>query len=182
MVGRKPFRLPEGVTVEIQGPAVRVVGPLGMLVVNLPSGISAESKDGEVTLKKGSSVSAAVFGLAFALVRNAVEGVSQGFTKELELVGVGYRVEKVADGLRLFLGFSHPIDYRIPEGVSVEVPENTKIKLSSIDKGLVAQTAANIRKLRLPEPYKGKGIRYAQEEVRRKQGKAVKVATGGGTT
>jgi len=181
MVGKKPLKLPEGVTVEIQGPAVRAAGPLGMLIVNLPSGISAESENREVVLKKGSSVSAAVFGLAFALVRNAVEGVSQGFTKELELVGVGYRAEKVAGGLKLSLGFSHPVEFAIPEGVSVEVPENTKIKLSGIDKGLVAQTAANIRKLRPPEPYKGKGIRYAQEVVRRKQGKVVKAATGGGT-
>lgn len=181
MVGKKPLKLPEGVNVEVAGQSVRITGPLGTLSVELPHGIEMRTENREVTFKKGPSVSAAVFGLAFAMVRNAVDGVSQGFVKELELVGVGYRAEKVADGLKLSLGFSHPVDYRVPEGVSVDVPENTKIKLSGIDKGLVAQTAANIRKLRPPEPYKGKGIRYAQEVVRRKQGKVIKAAAGGGT-
>jgi len=179
MVGKKPLKLPEGVTVEIQGRYVKVVGPLGTLTVDLPQGIAARVENQEIVFKKGPSILAQVFGLAFALVRNAVEGVSQGFTKELELVGVGYRAEKVAGGLKLSLGFSHSVEYPVPGGVAVEVLENTKVKLTGIDKCLVAQTAANIRKLRPPEPYKGKGIRYAQEVVRRKQGKVVKSAAGG---
>lgn len=179
MVGKKPLKLPEGVSVEIASQSVRATGPLGTLSVELPRGVEVKAENGEIALKKTPAVSATVFGLAFALLRNAVAGVSQGFTKELELVGVGYRAEKVADGLKLSLGFSHPVNYQVPEGVSVEVAENTKIKLSGIDKGLVAQTAAEIHKLRPPEPYKGKGIRYAQEVVRRKQGKVVKAAAGG---
>ncbi len=180
MVGKKPLTLPEGVSVEVAASTIRVTGPLGSLSVNLPSGVTAQVVERSVALKKSPAVPAAVFGLAFALVRNAVEGVSRGFVKELELVGVGYRVEKTPAGLRFSLGFSHPVEYQVPEGVAVEVPENTKIRLSGVNKELVAQTAAEIRKLRPPEPYKGKGIRYVQEVVRRKQGKAVKAAAGGG--
>ncbi len=181
MVGKKPLKLPEGVSVEVRDGVVRATGPLGALSVTLPLGVGVAVEGQEVLFKRGPSVSAPVFGLAFALVRNAVEGISKGFVRELELVGVGYRAEKTANGLKLSLGFSHPVEYSLPEGVAVEVSENTKVKLTGVNKERVAQTAAEIRKLRPPEPYKGKGIRYAQEVVRRKQGKVVKAAGAGGT-
>ncbi|MDP1710679.1 MAG: 50S ribosomal protein L6 [candidate division WWE3 bacterium] len=178
MVGKKPLTLPEGVSVSLQENVVLVTGPLGNLSVTLPSGVSVRLEEQKLFFGSVESVPRRVFGLAFALVRNAVEGVSRGFSADLELVGVGYRVEKTAPGLKLSLGFSHPVEFAVPEGVLVEVPENTKIKLSGVDRNLVSQTAANLRKLRPPEPYKGKGIRYAQEVVRRKQGKVVKAAGG----
>ena len=184
MIGKKPLRIPEGVTVEVEkgvGPTSMVVhasGPKGKLSVGLPQGIQIKVEEKEILFDKRSGVAAKVFGLGFALVRNAVEGVAHGFSKELELVGVGYRVAKTADGLKLSLGFSHPVEFKIPEGVSVEVEEDTKIRLSGIDKQLVGQTAANIRKLRPPEPYKGKGIRYVGEVVRRKLGKVAKAMGG----
>jgi len=178
MVGKKPLVLPEGVSVSFEGNAVLVTGALGNLSVNLPAGVSVRLEEQKLVFEATPAVPPRLFGLGFALVRNAVEGVSRGFSVELELVGVGYRAEKTASGLKLSLGFSHPVEFAVPVGVLVEVPENTKIKLSGVDWGLVSQTAANIRKLRPPEPYKGKGIRYAQEVVRRKQGKVVKAAGG----
>ncbi len=178
MVGKKPLTLPEGVSVSLQENVVLVAGPLGNLSVTLPSGVSVRLEEQKLFFEASAAVPRRVFGLAFALVRNAVEGVSRGFSVDLELVGVGYRAEKTAPGLKLSLGFSHPVEFAVPERVLVEVPENTKIKLSGVDRNLVSQTAANLRKLRPPEPYKGKGIRYAQEVVRRKQGKVVKAAGG----
>ncbi len=184
MIGKKPLPIPEGVTVEIEkGVAstpivVHVSSPKGKLSVDLPQGIQIKVRGEEILFDKKQDVTAKVFGLGFALVRNAVEGVAHGFSKELELVGVGYRAAKTADGLKLSLGFSHPVEFKIPEGVSVEIEKDTKIRLSGIDKQLVTQTAANIRKLKPPEPYKGKGIRYAGEIVRRKLGKAAKAMGG----
>ena len=180
MIGKKPIKLPEGVSVLVEGQIVGVSGPLGQLSVDLPRGVQAVVMDQELRFSAAAAVPARVYGLGFALVRNAVEGVSQGFSKELELVGVGYRAEKVALGLKLSLGFSHPVEFKIPEGVAVEVADSTKIKLTGINKAVVTQTAAQLHKLRPPEPYKGKGIRYAGEVVRRKQGKVVKAAAGGG--
>jgi large subunit ribosomal protein L6 len=179
MVGKKPIKLPEGVNVSFEDRLVRVSGPLGQISVDLPKGVRASTEGQELQVLADSETPARIFGLGFALIRNAVEGVSQGFIKELEFVGVGYRAEKIAKGLKLLLGFSHPVEFLIPEGVAVEVNDSTKIKLSGISKALVAQTAAQLRKLRPPEPYKGKGIRYAGEVVRRKQGKVVKAAAGG---
>lgn len=184
MIGKKPLPIPEGVTVEVEkgvAPTPMVAhasGPKGKLSVGLPQGILIKVEGEEILFDKKPGVAAKVFGLGFALVRNAVEGVAHGFSKELELVGVGYRAAKTADGLKLSLGFSHPVEFKIPEGVLVEVEGDTKIRLSGIDKQLVTQTAANIRKLRPPEPYKGKGIRYAGEVVRRKLGKAAKAMEG----
>jgi len=179
MVGKKPLALPEGTTVSLQDRTVVVKGSLGELTVTLPPGVSVRLEEQKLIFAAAAAVPRPVFGLAFALVRNAVEGVSRGFSQELELVGVGYRAEKTVRGLKLSLGFSHPVEFVVPEGVSVEVTENTKIKLVGVNRQLVSQTAANLRKLRPPEPYKGKGIRYAQEVVRRKQGKVVKAVAGG---
>ncbi|GMR19112.1 MAG: 50S ribosomal protein L6 [Patescibacteria group bacterium] len=184
MVGKKPLAIPEGVDVHVDkgsstaARVIRVVGPKGELSVNLPQGVGVDVKEREVFFKKLPGTAAAIFGLAYALARNAVEGVSQGFSKELELMGVGYRVAKTAAGLKMSLGFSHSVEFDVPEGVMVEVEGDTKIRLSGIDKRLVTQTAADIRKLRPPEPYKGKGIRYVGEVVRRKPGKAAKTAGG----
>lgn len=178
MVGKKPLTLPEGVSVSLQENTVLVAGPLGNLSVTLPSGVSVRLGEQKLFLEASPAIPRRLFGLGFALIRNAVEGVSRGFSMELELEGVGYRAEKTASGLKLSLGFSHPVEFAVPEGVSVEVAENTKIKLSGVSLNLVSQTAANLRKLRPPEPYKGKGIRYAQEIVRRKQGKVVKAVGG----
>ena len=180
MVGKKPIKLPEGVNVSFEDRLVRVSGPLGQLSVDLPKGVQANMEGQDMRVSADPDIPARVFGLGFALIRNAVEGVSQGFSKELELVGVGYRAEKTANGLKLSLGFSHPVEFVIPEGVAVEVNDSTKIKLSGTSKAAVTQTAAQLRKLRPPEPYKGKGIRYVNEVVRRKQGKVVKAAAGGG--
>ncbi|MEX0587608.1 MAG: 50S ribosomal protein L6 [Patescibacteria group bacterium] len=178
MVGKKPIKLPEGVNIAVTDQAVEAAGPLGRFSVNLPAGVKVSVEGADVRVTKSDLVPPRIFGLGFALVRNAIEGVSQGFSKELELVGVGYRAEKTASGLKMTLGFSHPVEFLIPAGVVVEVADSTKIKLSGIDLALVTQTAAQIRKLRPPEPYKGKGIRYANEIVRRKQGKVVKAAGG----
>lgn len=183
MARKKPLSLPEGVTVVFErgddlSTLARVTGPRGELTVGLPKGIKAKVRDQSVSFQRETGVPDSIFGLARALLRNAVEGVSQGFVRELELVGVGYRAEKTTDGLKLSLGFSHPVEFKVPQGVSVEVEGNTKIRLSGIDKQLVSQTAAEIRDLKPPEPYKGKGIRYVGEVVRRKLGKAAKAAVG----
>jgi len=168
-IGKKPIQLKEGVTVEKKDSMVTVKGPLGELTVPIPAQVKVQIEGSEVTVGRGTE---------YALIRNATLGVSEGFTKELELVGVGYRAEKTADGLKLNLGYSHPIEFEFPEGITAEVEGNVKLKIRGIDKQLVAQTAAQIRKLRPPEPYKGRGIKYAQEIVRRKPGKAAKALVG----
>lgn len=180
MIGKKPLTIPQGVTVTAEdrgGKSVaKVAGPKGNLEVVLPRGLGLDVKEDKLSITKTPATHPSIFGLGFALVRNAVEGVSEGFTTRLELVGVGYRVSKAADGLKLTLGFSHPVEFKLPEGVEAEVKDDTKITLSGIDKNLVTRVAANIRKLRPPEPYKGKGIRYEGEVVRKKLGKAAKAA------
>jgi len=176
---RKPLPLPEGVQVSPEAGGVSVKGPEGDLRVKIPLGIEVEKREGALFLKKKEEVSPAIFGLTSALLSNAIEGVSRGFTKELQLVGVGYRVEKVDEVLKFSLGFSHPVEFRVPEGITAEAEGSVKLKLGGIDKQLVSQTAARIRQLRPPEPYKGKGIRYAGESVRRKPGKAAKAIAGG---
>ena len=183
MIGKKPLIIPQGVTIaaEERGgkSVVKVAGPKGNLEVVLPRGLSIDVKDGLLSVTKTPATHPRIFGLGFALVRNAVEGVSEGFSVNLELVGVGYRATKTAEGLKLTLGFSHPVEFKLPEGVAADVKDDTKITLSGIDKNLVTQVAANVRKLRRPEPYKGKGIRYEGEVVRKKLGKAAKAAAAG---
>ena len=176
-IGRSPIPVPDGVDVVIEGASVSVTGPLGSLSRNLPSGISIRREDGQLLLERPDDqrTHRALHGLARSLVNNMVVGVTQGFRRDLEIVGVGYRA--VAQGpsrLELALGFSHPVTVDAPEGVTFEVATPTRIGVRGIDKEVVGQVAADIRSLRKPEPYKGKGVRYAGEVVRRKAGKAAK--------
>ena len=173
-IGKRPIPLPDGVTAQCDGRELSVKGPKGSLAMSIPTTISAEIADGELRLIRPDDrkPSRALHGLARALAANLVTGVTQGFSKSLEIQGVGYRAEVKGKALSLLLGFSHPVEMPIPEGLTVSVNDNTKIVVEGIDKQLVGQFAANVRALRPPEPYKGKGIRYAGEHVRRKVGKA----------
>lgn len=176
-VGQAPITLPDGVSLDAKGILVSVKGPNGSLEQAVPEGISVSVADGTVNVSREEDTreARALHGLTRALVNNMVEGVSKGFSKELNIVGVGYRAQaKGKDKLELALGFSHAVHVSAPEGVTFEVPDATTIKVSGIDKQLVGQVAADIRSLKKPEPYKGKGIRYAGEQVIRKAGKAAK--------
>lgn len=179
-IGKQPVKLPDGVSIEITDDHLLVRGPKGELKTSTFSGFSFEIKDDSLIIKKTKSSEAnnAVYGLLRSLVANAVEGVSKGFEKHLELVGTGYRAKKEGDKLHLTLGFSHPVYIEPIAGISLEVEGDKEIIVKGIDKQLVGQAAANIRSLRKPEPYKGKGIRYQGEIVRRKAGKATKVGAG----
>ena len=165
--------IPGGVTVGHAEGAVSVKGPKGALSVQIPQGISVEIESEQVRLCRGDEKkkTRALHGLARALVANMVTGVTEGFFKELEIHGVGYRADVSGKTLKLAVGFSHPVDVPIPEGLSVSLQDG-KVRIEGIDRQLVGQFAANVRSLRPPEPYKGKGIRYAGERVRRKVGKA----------
>jgi len=162
--------LPEKVEVEVDGRTVRVKGPNGGLERVLHPAVTVQVADGQVSVTPvdESRESRALWGLSRTLVANMVEGVSQGFSKELEIVGVGYRAERQGDAVKLSLGFSRPITYQPTQGVTVEVPSPQAIVVRGIDKEMVGQCAAEIRLLRPPEPYKGKGVRYKNERVRRK--------------
>ncbi len=176
-VGRSPIAVPSGVTVTVSGVTVNVKGPQGTLERQLPEGITV-AQEGDtlvVTRPDDERRHRALHGLSRSLVANMVSGVTEGFTKELEIVGVGYRAAARGPGsLELALGFSHPVQVDAPEGITFEVPVPTRIIVKGIDKEKVGQVAADIRKLRKPEPYKGKGVRYANERVLRKAGKAAK--------
>ncbi len=173
-IGKRPISLPDGVSVDVKGSDVHVKGPKGALSQAIPERIGVEVEGGELRLTRPdeSKETRALHGLARALLANMVTGVTDGFTRELEIEGVGYRGEAKGKSLNLLLGFSHPVEMPVPEGLKVSVDANTKIKIEGIDKQLVGQFAADIRRLRPPEPYKGKGIRYAGEHIRRKVGKA----------
>ena len=175
-VGKTPVTVPSGVQVTIEGTRVTVKGPKGELSRTFPERISFVVEDDVITVNRpdDSRQSKALHGLSRALLHNMVVGVSEGYVKELEIQGVGYRAALKGSDIELQVGFSHPVIVTPPEGVSFEVPEPTRIKVSGIDKELVGQVAASIRKVRPPEPYKGKGIRYSGEYVRRKAGKAGK--------
>jgi large subunit ribosomal protein L6 len=175
-IGKAPIEVPDGVKVEIGSGAVTATGPLGTQVARFPSVIGAELTDSTLRLVRPSDnrEHKAFHGLARALVANAVEGVSKGFERALEIQGVGYRAALNGDTLNLQLGFSHPVEFTAPEGITFEVPAPTRIVVKGASKELVGQTAANIRKIRPPEPYKGKGVRYEGERVRKKVGKAAK--------
>ena len=175
-VGNKPVDLPDGVDVKVEGSAVTVKGSKGELNRMFHERISFDIDEGVVTVTRPDDTreSRALHGLSRALLHNMVVGVSDGFRKELEIQGVGYRASLKGRDIELLVGFSHPVLVEAPEGITFEVPEQTKIIVSGIDKELVGQVAANIRKVRPPEPYKGKGIRYVGEYVRRKAGKAGK--------
>jgi len=173
-VGRRPIEIPDGVTVKQEGNEVRVKGPKGDLSERIPTQIDLEIGDGRVCFKRPDDrkETRALHGLARALVANMVQGVSQPFVKELEIQGVGYRADIAGRKLKLLLGFSHPVEVDVPDGLSVAVDRNVIVKIEGIDRQQVGQFAADIRALRPPEPYKGKGIRYVGERIRRKVGKA----------
>jgi len=175
-VGNKPVDLPDGVNVEIDGNAVTVKGTKGELAREFNERIGFDIDNGVVTVTRPDDTreSRALHGLSRALLANMVTGVTDGFRKELEIQGVGYRASLKGSDVELLVGFSHPVVVEAPDGITFEVPEQTKIIVSGIDKEQVGQVAANIRKVRPPEPYKGKGIRYSGEYVRRKAGKAGK--------
>jgi large subunit ribosomal protein L6 len=173
-VGNAPIPVPDGVDVTIDGPAVAVTGPKGTLTHRFPEVVSVERSEAELLVSRVNEErrSKALHGLSRALLANMVTGVSEGFTRELQTVGVGYRAALSGSTLELQVGYSHPVHITAPEGITFEVPEPTKIVVRGIDKQKVGQVAADIRAVRPPEPYKGKGIRYANEYVRRKAGKA----------
>jgi len=172
-IGRKPIPLPKGVTVKIEGNTVAVQGPKGKLDTQLPAGIRVEQQDGNLVALRENDSQAAVHGLARALVNNAVEGVTKGWNRDLEIVGIGYRAELKGKGTVVFsLGYSHPIEYPLPSGIEAAVdPKQTKLTISGIDRQQVGQVAAEMRSLRPPDPYKNKGVRYAGERLKKKVGK-----------
>ncbi|MDO4241054.1 MAG: 50S ribosomal protein L6 [Microbacteriaceae bacterium] len=176
-IGRLPISVPAAVTVTVDGQQVTVKGPKGELSLTVSEPIRVALEDGQVVVTRPNDEreSRALHGLTRSLINNNVIGVTEGYAKTLEVVGTGYRVAaKGPNGLELALGFSHPVNYTAPEGITLAVEGSNKIHVSGIDKQAVGEVAANIRKLKKPEPYKGKGIRYAGEEVRRKAGKAGK--------
>ncbi|MEE2610926.1 MAG: 50S ribosomal protein L6 [Pseudomonadota bacterium] len=171
-VAKNPVDLPSSVEVKMSGRNIQVKGPKGELSLNLHSTVDMVHEDNQIRLAASTDDSAmAMAGTMRALVSNMVTGVSVGYEKKLTIVGVGYRAQAQGNSLNLSLGFSHPVVYQIAKGVSVETPSQTEIVVSGTDKQLVGQTAAEIRRFRPPEPYKGKGVRYADEQVRRKQAK-----------
>jgi large subunit ribosomal protein L6 len=175
-IGKKPIALPKGVTVEIKNGFVSVQGQKGALQRPLLEGVVLDIDNEVITLKRtgDDKRSRSYHGLMRTLVSNMVVGVSQGFEKKLEIVGIGYRSELKGDGLALYLGYSHPIEFPLPDGISAEVEKQTLVTIKGIDKELVGQVAAKIRDLRKPDPYKGKGVKYAGEVLRKKAGKTGK--------
>ncbi|MEW6173228.1 MAG: 50S ribosomal protein L6 [Bacillota bacterium] len=173
-IGKKPVPVPAGVEVTIDGNKVVVKGPLGVLEREFPSGMTIEKQNGELVVTRPSDAprEKALHGLSRTLLNNMVVGVTSGFTKSLEIVGVGYRAAKQGRKLMLTIGYSHPVEVEPPPGLEIEVPAVTKIIVKGTDKEKVGQLAAFIRSVREPEPYKGKGIRYEGESIRRKAGKA----------
>ncbi len=171
-IGRKPIAVPSGVKVALQAGRVEVQGPKGKLAVPLPAGIQFEQKDGALTATRATEEHRALHGLARALVANAVRGVTEGFKKELDIVGVGYRAEVKGKAVNFALGYSHPVEFPIPEGISITVDKQTHIVVTGADKARVGQVAANMRALRPPDPYKQKGVRITGERLKKKAGKA----------
>ena len=175
-IGRKPIPVPDSVTVDLSPGQVAVKGPKGELSQRLSPEMKVEQDDGAVTVRRPTDRGEhrALHGLTRSLIANMVEGVTEGFEKRLEIQGVGYRAALKGKSLELALGYSHPVSVQAPEGIEFEVPQPTEIVVRGIDKQLVGQVAADIRKRRPPEPYKAKGIRYEGEHIRRKGGKAAK--------
>ena len=175
-IGLQPITLPKGVDITINGQEVAVKGPKGSMTVNVPAPITIAVADGEVTASRPdeSRESRSLHGLSRSLVNNAIVGVTEGYTIKMEIFGVGYRVQLKGKDLEFSLGYSHPILMKAPEGITFAVDGATKLSVSGIDKHMVGQVAANIRRLRKDDPYKGKGIRYDGEQVRRKVGKTGK--------
>jgi len=173
-IGKLPVSIPSGVTVTVEANSVKVKGPKGELTHRLPAGISVDRADNVVNVKRESDETnhKALHGLTRSLINNMMEGVTKGYQKQLEITGVGYKAEVRPYGLQLALGFSHSIEFRAPAGIKLTAPQPTQIVIDGADKAVVGQVAAELRGLRPPEPYKGKGIRYAGEVIRRKAGKA----------
>jgi large subunit ribosomal protein L6 len=172
-IGKKPISIPKGVTVKVDGDAVDVKGPKGQLRQPLPPGITAAVEDGHVVTKKSRDERALdkFHGLARSLVNNAVTGVTEGFKKELDIVGVGYRAELKGKQVILALGYSHPIVFDVPAGIDVAIEKQTHLTVTGVDRQLVGQVAANLRRLREPDPYQQKGVRYTGEQLKKKAGK-----------
>jgi large subunit ribosomal protein L6 len=175
-IGRLPIPVPGGVEVDVKGAEITVKGPKGTLSHVVAEPIEVSSANGTITVKRPNDESAvrALHGLTRALINNMVVGVTQGYAKTLEIIGVGYRVQPKGKALEFSLGYSHPIVVEPPEGITFRVERNTVLVVEGIDKQKVGEVAANIRKLRRPDPYKGKGVRYQGEQIRRKAGKAAK--------
>jgi large subunit ribosomal protein L6 len=173
-IGKKPIAIPKGVTVTVTGSDVKVKGPKGELERVVHSAMTVAVNDGQVAVTRPNDEpqNKALHGLTRTLVSNMIEGVTDGFKKQLEIVGVGYKAETRPYGLQLALGFSHPVEYRAPKGIKLSAPQPTSIVIEGANKETVGQVAAELRQLRPPEPYKGKGIKYVGEVIRRKAGKA----------
>lgn len=179
-IGNNPIIIPSGVEINLEGDNLTVKGSKGTLSMVLNPAVKMEVEEGKIIVKakKGAAKGAAMHGLTRSLINNMVVGVSTGWSKDLEMVGVGYRAQGGGETLTLNVGFSHQVTVKAPEGITFAVADNTKIKVSGFDKTLVGQIAANVRAVRPPEVYQGKGIRYSGEYVRKKAGKAGKAATG----
>jgi large subunit ribosomal protein L6 len=173
-IGRKPIPVPKNVTATVEGQTVKVKGPKGELERRLHPAMEIALDNGNITVQRPSDEPGhrALHGLTRTLVANMVDGVTKGYSKQLEIIGVGYKAEARPYGLQLALGFSHPVEYRAPKGIKLTAPQPTQIIIEGADKELVGQVAAELRSLRPPEPYKGKGIKYQGEQIRRKAGKA----------
>jgi len=169
-IGKKPIPLPKGVKVQI-GDQLEVTGPKGTLTVPIPGGVHFKTADGRLDVVRDSDRYSALHGLTRALASNAVQGVSTGFTRELDIVGIGYRADIKGKVATFTLGYSHPIEVLLPDGVDLKIEKQTHLVLSGYDKQMVGQVAANIRALRKPDPYKNKGVRYTGEQLRKKVGK-----------
>lgn len=174
-IGKKPVVLPEKVKAKMEGMNLTVEGPKGKLIQPIHPRIKLEIAANQIVVNRGTNIPSdrALHGLMRSLIANMIEGVTEGFKKDLELEGVGYKAQMKGKILNLLLGFTHPIDYEVPEGVEVKCPKPTIINVTGMDKQKVGQVAAEIRRFHKPEPYKGKGVRYAGEKIRRKQGKTV---------
>ena len=177
-IGRKPVPLPKGVTAQVEGRTITVKGPKGEISRMIHPELALGVEDDTVVVRRPSDETRhkALHGLTRTLVANMVDGVTKGFAKSLEIQGVGYKAESNPFGVQLVLGFSHPVPYHAPKGIKISVDNNVLIKVEGIDKELVGQVAAELRAVRPPEPYKGKGIRYVGEQVRRKAGKTAQAA------
>ena len=172
-IGKRPVAIPSGVSAAIEGKTLSVKGPKGTLTLGMRDEIAYAVEDGQISVKPANDgrTARAFWGMQRTLVSNLVEGVTNGFTKTLDITGVGYRAQSQGNNLRLQLGYSHDVNYAVPEGIEIKTPDNTTVEISGIDKQKVGQVAAEIRRWRKPEPYKGKGIRYRGEYIFRKEGK-----------